>query len=353
MDITTLRDRIIAENKIKDILQGLNMKCIENHNKYYSCCMPDGDNKKSTIVYKNSLHVDAHTRNIEDKNGYKNIISLVMYIKNIYFVHAIKWICEICGFDYYCRDYKKPSILSFFEELESLTIINNNENNEEKNIPISEKILEYYGSFPNKQFLLDGISIKTQIYFEIGLDMETQRITIPIRDELGTLVGIKGRLLKEYEYDGMNKYIYLESCNKNQMLFGLDKTFDYIKKEGYVIVAESEKAILQGWSHNIKNVVSIGGHILSKTQVKMLIHLGVPIWLAYDDKADFISKKDEDGNIIQIKDKDFYKKEKEKFLDKQEVYAIIDKDNEILGNKESPFDNLDMWEELKKKIQII
>lgn len=352
MDVVTLKDRIISENKIKNILEGLGMKFVVEHHKYFSCCMPDGDNKSSTIVYKDSLYVDAHTRQIEDSKGYKNIISLVMYMKNIYFIYAIKWICDVCEFDYYCRDYQKPSILSFFEELGSLTT-SNLQDDEKELLPINEKILSYYDSFPNKQFLLDDISIKTQLKFEIGLDMESQRITIPIRDELGNLIGIKGRLLEEYEYDGMAKYLYLESCNKSQILFGLDKTFEYIKKEGYVIVVESEKAVMQGWSNGIKNIISIGGHIISKTQARKLIHLSVPIWLAYDDMADFITKIDENGNKIEIRDQDFYKKEREKFLNNQEIYAIIDENNDILGRKESPFDNLDMWDELKKMVRII
>ena len=53
---------------------------------------------------------------------------------------------------------------------------------------------EYSGSV---QKIIQRISYETQIEFEIGYDESTNRITIPIRDEISSLVGVKGRLLKE------------------------------------------------------------------------------------------------------------------------------------------------------------
>lgn len=344
MDVKDLKNRISSEDKIKKILEDLGMKHIKDSGKYFSCCMPDGDNKKSTIIYKESLEVEAYTRNIEDENGYKNIISLVMYIKKMYFSHAIKWICDVCDFDYYGRDYKKLDILSFFEELDSLNT-NSESEDDVKLQPISENILNYYKKFPNKQFYYDGISKEAQIEFEVGFDHMTERITIPIRDDIGNLIGVKGRCLTKNEESEENKYMYIERCNKSKIVFNLHRALPYIKEQGYVIVAESEKAPMQGFSNGIKNVVSIGGHILSSHQAKKINHLGVPVVFAYDDKADYITKNI-DGKLVEVKDEDFYLREREKILSSQKVYAIIDSHNEILGEKDSPFDNLDMWDDL-------
>ena len=44
--------------------------------------------------------------------------------------------------------------------------------------------------------------------FEIGFDEETNRYTIPIRSELGDLVGVKARYFDRKVPDGMNKDVY-------------------------------------------------------------------------------------------------------------------------------------------------
>lgn len=342
MDIKFLFHRMQQDNKVPIILKELNMHHIKDCGNYYICGFPDGDNPKSVVIYKNTLNVEAYTRNIQDKNGYSNILSLVMYIKKLYIVHAIKWICDICCYDVYNQDYKKPKLLEILDELKSAR--KKQTSIEEEKLRILDiNILNTYYKAYNIMFYHDGISYQTQKLFQLGYDFQTHRITIPIFDEIGQLVGVKGRFAGDSSLTD-NKYIYLYPCSKNQLLFGLDKTYDHIKKAGVVYVAESEKAVMQGWSYGIKNVVSIGGHQLSKTQVKKLTHLGVEICLCYDDKADYIGDK---------QDKEFYQKEKAKFINGVKVTCIIDSTNEILGDKESPFDNLDLWEDLLKMKRII
>jgi DNA primase len=339
-----LKDRITEENKIRDILEGLNMHSIKDKGDYYSCGMPDGDNKSSTIVYKDSLYVEAHTRGIKDEFGGSDIISLVMFIRKEYISVAIKWMCETCGFDYYGRDYEKPSFLSVLDELFSMNTNSSSDDEDMPLKPISENILSYYPKVKSKMFLNDGILYSIQNEFEIGYDHLENRITIPIRDEHNILVGVKGRL----NYNPLsfeNKYIYIEKCSKKSILYGLNKAYESIKSEGIVYVAESEKSVLQAFSKGIRNVVAIGGKKLSTIQVKKLTHLGVEICLCYDDKANF----GKDGEI----DKEFYKKQKDMFIDSVKLTAIIDKNNDILGEKESPFDNMDMWDELLQMKKLI
>ena len=344
MDSQNLKDRIIEENKIKDILLNLKMHSIKDRGDYYSCGMPDGDNKSSTIIYKDTLYVEAYTRDIKDEFGGSDIISLVMFIRKEYFTFAVRWICEICEFDYYERDYEKPQFLSLLDEIYEMNSSGSCNEDDIPLRPIDENILKYYPSVKSKMFKADGISYESQIEFEIGYDWMENRITIPIRDEHNVLVGIKGRLnYKPLSFE--NKYIYIERCNKNAILYGLNKAYDEIKKTGIVYVAESEKSVMQAFSSGIKNVIAIGGKKLSQTQVKKLTHLGVEVCLCYDDKANVKPNGETDVN--------FYKKQKDMFIDSVKVTAIIDKNNEILGDKESPFDNMDMWEELLSMKKLI
>jgi len=343
MDIKFLFNRIQQDDKIYCILKELKMHHIKDCGNYYSCGFPNGDNPKSVAVYKNTLNVEAYTRNIEDKNGYKNILSLVMFVKNLYIVNAIKWICDVCGYDLYNQDYQKPKLLELLDEIQSARKNRVDIEEEERTRILDIRVLNTYLNVFSKRFYNDGINYKAQKLFKIGYDLQTHRITIPVFDEIGQLVGVKGRFAGDDSLTD-SKYLYLFSCSKSHFLFGLDKTYDYIKEKSIVYVAESEKAVMQGWSNGIKNVVSIGGHQLSSTQVKKLIHLGVEVCLCYDDKADFV-----DG----VRDKEFYQKEKNKFINGVKVSCIVDLKNEILGDKESPFDNLDLWDELLKMKRII
>ncbi len=343
MNIKFLFDRIRQDDKIHSILKELKMHHIKNCGNYYSCGFPDGDNPKSVAVYKNTLNIEAYTRNIQDKNGYKNILSLVMFVKNLYIVNAIKWICDVCGYDLYNQDYQKPKILELLDEIRSARGSRVDMEEEAKTRILDINVLDTYLNIFSKRFYEDGINYKAQKLFKIGYDLQSHRITIPIFDELGQLIGVKGRFAGNDSLTD-SKYLYLYSCSKSHFLFGLDKTYNYIKERGIVYVAESEKAPMQGWSNGIKNVVSIGGHQLSSTQVKKLTHLGVEVCLCYDDKADFVNGARDEG---------FYQKEKNKFINGIKVSCIVDPKNEILGNKESPFDNLDLWGELLKMKRII
>ena len=87
--------------------------------------------------------------------------------------------------------------------------------------PISEEILNYYKNYVNDLFYDDNISYQTQKDFEIGFDPESNRYTIPIRSELGDLLGVKGRYFYRDVPENENKYIYLEPCSKSQVLYGL------------------------------------------------------------------------------------------------------------------------------------
>ena len=99
MKVSDIKDRIIYEEDTYKILSALSMRHIRETTEYFSCGMPDGDNQKSTIIYKDTLYVDAHTRNIKDNYGSSDIISLVLYIKkDMYFTSSLMWICKVCSF---------------------------------------------------------------------------------------------------------------------------------------------------------------------------------------------------------------------------------------------------------------
>ena len=206
-------------------------------------------------------------------------------------------------------------------------------------------ILNYYIPLCNDIFKNDGIDYLTQKEFNIGYDDFSNRITIPIFNELGNLIGVKGRRFDfseccNSELDQCSeKYIYLERCNKSHILYGLNMTYNDIIRCGRVYVGESEKFVMQLWSHGIYNTVAIGSHKISKYQLVLLQRLGVEICICFDKDIPYKSPNN-DGDDIYT--------ECSKFESWADIYYMIDKLN-ILEEKESPSDNIKNFKKLEKE----
>lgn len=308
------------DDKIGDILDALGCHHKNRTNQFYTASNPDGDNKTAINVGLDSLHVTNHTRDDYPNSKRSDIITLVEYIKKLYFTNAINWICEVCGYDFYESEYKKE------EEIDPCLLILNHL--ETKSVSIVEapllrrddSLLYEYVNYPNSWFLQENISYDVQVLFEIGFSVRDECVTIPIRDELGNLVGVKGRTILETQ---MSKYWYPYPVPKTKILYGLDKSYSFIQQQGRVYVFESEKSVLKAFSMGVYNCVSIGGHELSDTQVLKLERLGVDIVLALD--------KDVDAKEV--------KKQADKFLIRDRIYCVLAfKNKGLLEEKDSPTD---------------
>lgn len=134
-----------------------------------------------------------------------------------------------------------------------------------------EEILDQYGNIPNTLWLQDGISLSTQRKWGIGYDVQSQRITLPIRTSTGEVMAVKGRCNYEPE-EFEPKYLYLIQGPMSQTLFGYSENYSSLY-EGNVIVVESEKSVLKldSWGYN--NVVALGSNSLSPAQAKLIMSL--------------------------------------------------------------------------------
>lgn len=134
-----------------------------------------------------------------------------------------------------------------------------------------EKILKYYGDTPNLLWLKDGISLSTQRKWNIGYDVASQRITMPIRTSTGEIMAVKGRCNYEPE-EFEPKYLYLVNGPMSQTLFGYSENYNSLY-ENEIIVVESEKSVLKMDSWGYNNVVALGSNSLSTAQAKLLMSL--------------------------------------------------------------------------------
>ena len=334
LDVRELKNYIYENRYVEQILESIGCHHIKYHasNSYWTCANATGDNNGAIVLYNNEyLMCLNYTRQMIEGIRKTDIVDLVCYTKNLTFPKGLQFICEEIGISYY-HDFEEDMpesfrILKLIDEMKTDSM-----SEKEKPLkPISENILSYYKAYVNDLFFNDYINYDTQKTFEIGFDEESNRYTIPIRSELGDLVGVKGRYFDREVPEGKNKYIYLEPCAKSKILYGLYKTIEYIKDKNCVYVLEAEKSVLQLWGYGYRNCVSTGGKELSQYQIDMLVRIG--------------------SKIIFCFDKDVTKEELEKlagrFPDVIPLYYIFDEDN-ILNDHESPSDNPDKWQYMIK-----
>ena len=335
MDIEILKEHILENNFIPTILEELGCHHIRKKDGYFQCANPDGDNVTAVCVYENTnLTTINYTRDISNgKNIHTDLISLVEFYKNETFPYAVKWICDVLDIDYYSNlDEDLPKSLQLTKMLVEMQSVDTESETEKPLKPISEKILSYFKPYVNDMFNEDGVSYETQAEFEIGYDEFTNRITIPIRDDLGNLVGVKARYFYRQVPEDEQKFMYIEKCARSQILYGLYKTINFIKKAQRVFVTEAEKGVQQLYDKGYFEAVATGGSKISKSQIDKLTRLCVPIIFVFDKDI----TKEELDDIAS------------RFIDGTEVYALIDTIN-ILNEKESPTDNISKFEQLLEK----
>lgn len=331
MDIKQLKN-FLYENpeKLQSVLEEVGFHHIKKHSgsgdSYFTMANVDGDNPQAITVYvAPSLLTINYTRKISlDKNS-SDVIDLICFARGDNLFENLKWIADKSGIGYYHRfDDDVPQSLKILKQIKEL-LDKKEQNLDDDDTPITpknENILSYYFPYTNETFLRDNISLSTQIIFEIGYDIFSNSITIPIRNEVGVLCGIKARYFDRIVPDGKLKYFYLESCPKGKILYGYHITKEFIKNSDSIFITEAEKGCLQLFSYGYKNVVSTGGSKITKNQIDKLSRLGKKIIFCYD--------KD-----IKI---DSLKKIASEFRYGVKVLSVLDT-KDILLEKESPSDN--------------
>ena len=330
MEVARLKEYLLENDKVVDVLEDLGCHHIANKGNYITCGNPDGgDNKSAITVYTDSenLTVIDYTRTLVDSKRTTDLLDLIAYFKGFNFIETMKYLCDFCGLDYYEKPEELPESLQILKFLSSMQKEDENEEDDAPLQPISEKVLGYYLPLVNDMFLKNGeIDYKTQQEWGIMYDAEQNRILIPIRDMLGNLISFKARLFKDKVDDDELKYYYYYPCPRRKLLFGLNKTIEYIKETGIVYIVEAEKGCMSLWSFGYRNSVSTMGKKISQEQINMLVRLNARLVFCFDKDV----QEDELKEIAS------------QFPENLPIWAIIDKDN-ILDDKESPSDHQSKW----------
>lgn len=111
-------------------------------------------------------------------------------------------------------------------------------------------------------------------------DFFQNRITFPITDEKGNIVGFSGRSLtdKAKYVNSKDSFIF----SKNKTLYNIYKALPFIKREKKVIIHEGYFDVIASFKAGVKNTVATMGTALTNEQINLITSLSNHVIIAYD-----------------------------------------------------------------------
>jgi len=226
-ELQQIKTRIYTENRIEELLEHLDCWGIETeqNGKLYVAGLPDGENKRSVQVRNN----EALSSSIRSRGINGSIYDIVSYI--IYGSETDQerkdtlskskfWVCNKLNYPEFIDEFYKVTsdiqlpVKGYNDWLKKASVKESQKN--VLNEVINEEHINVNSIVPYYKWYEEGLSISTQKYFQISIDVNTERITFPIHNKNGELIGIKGRYCgKNKEIEDKYKYLYLLPCNKS------------------------------------------------------------------------------------------------------------------------------------------
>ena len=239
-----------------------------------------------------------------------NVFTFVSEYENVPFLDAVRIVADKCGMTFSKglantvpnKNSEKFKIMDLAEKFyqnnlrtdfgkEALSYLENR--------GISENIIKDFGiglSLDGSDMLLNLLSKKgydEKELLEIGLinqvngrfyDMFSRRITFPLWDKDGHIVGFSARIYRG-EKD-VSKYMNSRESvifKKGETLYNFHNARDAAKREKKIIVVEGFMDAIRISTIGYKNVVALQGTAMTSEQIDMLKKLRVPVILCLDN----------------------------------------------------------------------
>ena len=120
-----------------------------------------------------------------------------------------------------------------------------------------------------------------------GGDIFRGRMTVPLMDPSGQVIGFTGRILKDDPK--APKYLNTPQTlvyDKSRHVFGLSQAKEAIRKGEYSVIVEGNLDVVSSHQAGVRNVVASAGTALTEWHLKSLARLSSDVRLAFDaDKA--------------------------------------------------------------------
>ena len=211
-------------------------------------------------------------------------MSIFKFLKHYYETRQIEY-------DWYQDIYEVVRDCSNFKGVDGFVVERYKSLRDRYEIKRKEKELSVYPShvldcfikYYPQEWLDDGITKETMDRFNISYSISQNKIIIPHYDILGRLVGIRGRALNDWEVENVGKYApiqiegiwYKHPLSMN--LYGLDRTFMDIRRNGICYLFESEKSVMQMDGFNMPNCsAAVCGSNFNKYQLNILMKFCAP-----------------------------------------------------------------------------
>lgn len=325
-----LKERIYNEGTLGQLLEELNCDNIKIHSgrsgdDLVTARLPGSNNTRGVQIYLSPiLHTELVGRGISG-----DIYALVGYILyecktfdevKLKLYQIKTYICNALGYEHTNNDFEDSKPKNDWNWwLRGIQKQRTKTYEVTQNPILDTSVLDEMVPYPWRGWYEEGIDIETQLEFGIGYHIPTSRVSIPIHNVNGQLIGIKGRYVgDDPELLAHKKYSYIYSCSKSIELFNYHRAVRHIEDKRRIYIVEGAKTVMTLWAWGVRNVVSIEGDKISPVQVKLLKELGIDIDLVFMwDKG-----KDEEfvsNQLRQIKGRRVYYlyDNKDRFKDKQ------------------------------------
>ena len=239
------------------------------------------------------------------------VFTFVQDYENVSFMEAVSIVADKCGIELSFDPTKAVVADAFVEEhkimdLSQKFFVNNLKTSFGKEVTkylnergISEDIIKEFGiglSLDTNDSLYQLLSKKgysTSQLDAIGLisnsngdiyDMFTRRITFPLWDKDGKIVGFSARIYRGEK--NVSKYMNSRETKifrKGETLYNYHNAKDAAKREKEIIVVEGFMDAIRISSIGLKNVVAVGGTAMTKEQISLLKKLRCKVILCLDN----------------------------------------------------------------------
>ncbi len=257
----------------------------------------------------------------EEKQIYKcfacgntgNVFTFVEKYEDVSFLDAVMIVAEKCGISIDKSLIKNNKVVSNKEEFEIMNLAEKFYQNNLKTEfgttaldylnkrGISEEFIKEFGiglSLDNSNTLYNLLLKKKYNVgklLDVGIinqsddryyDMFTRRITFPLWDKDGNIVGFSARIYRG-EKD-TSKYVNSRESKlfkKGETLYNYHRARDFVKLEKSVIVVEGFMDAIRLFVGGVKNVVALQGTALTKEQIGLLKKLHSKVILCLDNDS--------------------------------------------------------------------
>jgi len=297
----SLKKDIYNSIDIRELCDIFNIKIYRDNGYQIRACCPlhGGDNPTAfSLDYEYGDNPEIRWRCRTKCGDSGDLFDFIMKMKNCSFKESLFFLCNLVGiFDFSCYINNtdealklKKEIIKFNREVEASRV--KSKRQKELPIEINDDFVKKCVKRRNSYFKNRGYTEEVLNLFEVGFapphdspwryDEFPARMTIPIRDETGKLVGLSGRIIKE-NVECKCKYKIIPGSDKETVLYGLNVTLPYIEKKRSLILFEGFTDLWRAWDFGIKNTIAIMGKDLTLVQRNKILRLVHTVAIAVDN----------------------------------------------------------------------